>query len=665
MTIYKRFEPPAINPRNSGEVIAAAISSAYRLTAGNLRNFLPGSPLMVLIEALCFAHMELSHWEENLPEAYVLTLMSRVLGQGQNVGSYSQASILVTLTTALSGDFTIPAGAILLDANNNSNRYVTEEDLFIPAGSTSGFVDASAETVGPDTAVGANILNSFLLNFAYVASVTNPAPSSVGLAPETSSAAQDRIKAQLGARNPSSETDWQILAQEYFGPNTVSRIVKNYPGLSIYIKNLTAGPTLTAFEARVNLERNLFQQVLVAPYQRIGLDLNIRYTDSTPLGAECVEITQALNSFLEDFNGTPQPIDLYEEFVRITGNNNLAEFDVAAYELGTRFYSRTLEPYDFALGQIVLDSAGNYFESSADTNVIASPFDEAELGLLKYYPVLETFAGGFIEQGYVVKFGGLYYEITNSGQFTIGVNATLLAAPQTWAYGQTYDPTDFIYVPGVAAQLSHGFIPTAAYTSANDWQLSLNPIVPNAKILGDSVSVGEVWALSSAPAIIYRAGTIATITQTYVDGEVPQTLAVYPSATAVDHWLKFHSLYRIGTLDASRNNVYVSTDGAQKPVPSNIDTSLMPVSTDRYGSLFLEGQEVWEFISGSTPSLGDSSTTLPVKKATRPLNDFSFITYPEQIPYFLKLSSVAFTRGFANDPEKLVIESAPGVYTLA
>jgi hypothetical protein len=667
MPLYNTLNPPVLNPRNAGQIIDATVNRAYQLSGGNLRNFLPGSPFMVLVESLCFAYLELAHWTENLPEAYIITLMDRLLAQGSAAATFSSVTVTVALTGALPSNFFIAKGAVLLDKNDGNNQWLTTEDLNIAPGQLIGTVNARAAIAGSSTNVQAGALNAFSRNFAYVNTVSNSAASTIGVDAETSFEAQDRIKNSLAQRNYSSEEDWQNLVVEYFGFGTKSRALRNPPSLDIFIKGLVPGPTLVAFQAEVLKQRSLLQQVFIKPYEAIGLELLISYTDSTPLAEECVKIATELNTFVQDFIGAPQPVDLYQQFVQITGNSNLADFQVKAYDLGIKFYNKPLQSFSFNSGQIVKDRYNNYFQGSADTHVVNSAFDDAELGLLNYYPVLETFSGGFVEAGYIVKFGSLYYKINSSGQFTAGSpNVTLLTAPQTWAFNTSYNNTDFLRVGSPSSAFSHGFVPDlGSYTTATDWQNNLVAIVPLSKQIGDNISTGEVWFLASQPQVVYVAANNFTLTAAVLPTLIPEQIAKYPESSNIDHWLSHHSQYRIGTITLDENFVYVNSNGTKKAIPPGIITNLFAKENESYGSLFLENNEIWEFTTGFLPTGSSTAATLPVKKATRLLNEFSFISYPEVVPYFLKLSSVAFLRGFANDPEKLAIEISEGVYAVS
>jgi hypothetical protein len=659
MTQYKSFKPPVLNPRNAGEIVDAAVSTAYRLSGGQLRNFLPGSPFMVLLEALVFAHMEFLHWCENLPDALVFSLFAKLLGVGISQGSYSEALVTVSITGALQTPFVIPRGATLVSNLDETNEWVTTDQLVIAPGFTSGSVPVRAKTLGSATAVPAATLTAFTVQYAFVSQVTNPQASTVGADPEDPYTAQLQIQALMSQRNPSSPEDWVVLAQSFFGANTVVRVVADTPNLNIYIRGLTPGPQLTAFEAEIERQRTLLQEVRVLPYESIGIDLDIRYTGSTPEAQECIDITTQLNSFVVEFNGNPQAVDLYEQFVQITGNNNLAGFDLKVYPLGILLWDKPLRPYDIRAGAIARDSAGNYYQGVTDTHVVASPFDEAELGLLNYHPILEDFSGGFVQAGYIVRNAGDYYLITQTGPFDPG-SAQLLAAPTSWGYDLgPLAQGDFIRLPSTINEFSHGFIAAGAYTTASDWQPQYTPITPLSLGLGDVVNPGDVWALNSRPAVLYIADAPATLTAAYVQAQTPAEIYSYPAPQHIDHWLKSHGRYRIGVLTADENFVIVAQDGTKLPIPPGINTETLVKSSMEYGSLFYEDGEIYEFQAGALATDLDTWETLGARRATRVLDDFDFVLYPS-VPYFLRLASVAFLRGQANDPEKLVMETPGG-----
>lgn len=622
---------------------------------------------MVILEVLVFAQMEFLHWAENIPDAMVLSLFSKALGLGISDGDYSVTTVTVTLTTPLPTLFRIPRGSVLLSNVNQEKLWALTEDLIITPGLSTGTAEASALTIGSGTQVVANELDSFQTQFAYVQSVTNPTPSSIGADPDTVSEAQENIKALMSQRSPSSEEDWINITKGFFGQNAVVRVLKDTPNIKIYIKDLTPGPQKDDLEAEALRQRNLLQEVQVLPYNSIGIDVEIRYTDSTPTESSAIEIATNLNDFITDFaannsNGNSQPIDLYERFASFTGNTNLAGFDVLAYGTDILLWKSPLRGYDFESGQVVRDSLGNYSQGTASTHVIASAFDEAELGLLGFYPVLENFTGGFIGKDYVVKYAGSYYLVLKTETFNIA-NAQLLPAPTLWAYNTSYAPTDFILEPSIIGAFSYGFIPQSAYTSAQDWTLNLAPLVPQSKTIGGNLNPGDVWYLGSKPQVIYIATTSVTINQAYLQSLTPAEIAPYPKPMGVNHWLKSHGRYRIGLLTRDGNFVITTQDGARLPIPPGIDTTFLASSDFGYGTLFEQGGEVYEFTSGYL-STGVFSSGLPIRRATRLIDEFAFITYPGTVPYFLRIASVKFLRGQANDPEKTVIENGTGGYVI-
>jgi hypothetical protein len=659
---YNVLPIPVINPRNGGEILNAAINKVYRLSGGNLRNFLPGSPLMVLLESLIFAHLELLHWAENVPDAMVLTMMGKLLGAGIGIGTRCTATVEVTLTAPLLSTFFIPKNTQLINSADLQLVWQTSEDLFINPGGVTGSVNCAAENLGSEYYLAPGQIAGFAQNFAFVSSVTNLSASTTGEDPEDTLSAQNRIKALLSQRNPSSPEDWGNIIESFFGTQTKYSVKKNTPNLDIYIKDyVAASPSALAFEAEIQRQRTLLQEVFVKNFDSIGVELSIRYTSSTPLAPEAISITEGLNSFIENFRGAPQLVDLYSEFVQLTGNDNLAGFELKTYSLGVRLWRKTLEFYDWNSGQLVKDSSGNYFLGSSNTHVVGSAFDEAELGLLTYYPVLENFAGGYVDAGYIVGTGGLYYLVTTNGNFVAGVP---LPASSAWAFATSYTAGSFILEPSASSLLSHGFIVNASYNSSPDWGLTLSAIAPSSKALGNTVAANEVWFLNSKPEIIYRAVASATITNSYIQSITPEVIAKYPIAKEINHWLTHHSQYRIGTVSTDLNYITIDSNGNKLPLPPGLSVDFLSAGTSTYGTLFFENGEIYEFTTGALPIPGNNASTLPTKKATRNSANFEFISYPGETPYFLKISKVEFLRGFSNDPEKTVIEVTPGNYAI-
>lgn len=656
---YKNFENPQINPRNASEILSAAVSTVYRLSAGDLRNFIPGSPVLVLLESLIFAHVEFLYWCENLPDAILYTLFSKALGVGISPGSKSTGQITVTLTTTLQTQFIIPAGAVLLSGNN---EFQTTNNLTIAAGSNSGTVAIESLELGSISA-GAGTINQFQANFSFVATVSNLTAVTLGSVADSPTEAQAKIQALLTQRNPSSEEDWVNIGQQFFGENAVIKIGKDTPNITVYVKGLQSGdPAIALFNTEALRQRNLLQDVFVLPYNRIGTELQIKYSRDTPNEDECKRIATELNSFITDFNGNPQLVDVYEKFTEITGETDLVDFNLFAYDFGVLLTAKVLKPYTFEVGEILKNNTANYFISSSNEQIIGSAFDEAELGFLNYFPIIENFAGGFIEADYIVKFLGNYYLTTVTGQFQT-VNSTLLTNPLVWDFAQNYTQADFIREASPINELSHGFVPISPYTSASNGLTSLSPITPVSKLINGNVSSGEIWFLNSQPAVLYTASSPAIVTAAYLQTLQPSFISDYPRKKLINHWLTNSGKFRIGLADPAKDFIYVDTEGNKKAIPPSINTQLLQSAMPEYGTLFLEQGSVYEFVRPSFAlTFLDLLNARDVRRATTQQDDFTFITYPGETPYFLEFATISFLRGFANDPEKTFTLNATGEY---
>lgn len=660
---YQNYENPTINPRNASDILDAAVSQAYQLSAGNLRNFTPGSPFMVLLESLIFAHVEFLHWCENLPDAILYTLFSKALGVGISIGTYSETNVTVTLSQPLNSNFVIPYGSALVSNKDDNKLYEITSNLEIPIGSIVGSAIAKAVTIGSNQSVVANELSSFEANFAFILNVTNTV-STAGSDPDSPADAQAKIQALLSQRNPSSAEDWINIAEVFFGVGRIIRVTQETPNITLYIKDLVVGdPAIGLFNAEALRQRNLLQEVFVLPFKSIPVELKIRYSDEVPSDSEAIRITEELNSFITDFKGEPQPIDLYEKFTEITGNTNLAGFDLHSYELGVLLFDGALREYTWSTNQVIRDNLGQYYIGTANSHFINSPFDEAELSLLKYYPVIEFFGGGYVEEGYIVKFAGDYYLTLVSGAFQIP-NAQLLPPSVTWEHDTAYTASTFIKTPSPVNSYSHGFTPKTPYTSSADATVTgLAPLTLTSRVIGESVSAGQYWYFKSRPNTVYLATVAATVTSAYLAAITAIDIDDYPRRRLIDHWLTNTSVHRVGLLDLAKDFVTINDKGDTKAIPPTINTRLMQSYKPSYGTLFKEGDTIYEFKSTVLAGGGASSTTIPSARATREQDDFTFITYPGDTPYYLEIAEVQIYRGLSQIPEKSVTRVS-GVYQI-
>jgi len=663
MPSYNSFQRFSLDPKNEGEVLEKAIQRAYSSSGGALNAFNAGSPLSVMLESLVFTHMEFLFWLNEMPSAMVLTYIADILGAGRNYGSKATANLQVTLTKPLTSDFILSAGTRVYSKNNNNISYRLENNFIIPPGLTTGFVVAQAEMVGSDYQVAANELTVLAENFAYLLSITNPAPSTPGSDFETLDIVAERVQALMSQTTPVSPLDWLNVIEQYY-PGKLAE-VKNADGiLYLYIEDYIVDPV---FEQYCQSVKGLLQTIEFRPYAKALLQL--RVAPAQPLSEDlCLEVTKSLSNFLK--NSKPlQPIDLYDQLLNVV-KTDLTAFDVLYYysglERGTT-QSIPFNAFDFVGGQLVKELFTNdYYLVNSSFNVVVSAFDEAELGYLSYHPVYTALGPGSYSSGDIVFVSGTYYLISTSGNFNPGIttNYTVLTAPQTWDFDLIVTPADWFMQSSQVPGLSHGFIPAFSYTTASAIGSNLTAITPTAKLPGQSVLPGEYFYATGLDQVIYYNDTAVTY---IVDPLNPATQAeVLRAPNPLYSKLSRRSKYTVGHITQDNNFIYVSTEGAKTPIATGL---VIPPTVShpapQFGTLIADEDIIYEVVQAFIPLLGDTIQSLLtagfIKKAYRRYSEFEFINPGFITPYYFDLEFILFDQ---NDG-LVVSKSSAGNFTIS
>lgn len=680
---YNALRTVELDPKNEGEVLELALIRAYQSSNGLLSDFTPGSPLVAVLESLVYSHMEFLYWLNNLPDALITTYLSKALGAGINTGGYCLATISVTLTTVLNSPFILPAGSRVVSNRDTAITYLTTTTLTIPSGSTSGAVTVIAEGLGPNWAVGANELTTLSQSFAFLSSVTNSAASSVGDQPETLEEAQLRIQSLMSQKSPSSEEDWVNVVNVYFPNKAVNlELEPNSPVLSIFIEDYDPlSISAVQFNDYINLHKTLLQPVNVVPYYVARLNITITHTTQTPVPEECLNIASAISEFLRSFNlGTnniaPQPVDIYKLYSSAFDSENLENFQVYYYDVGinTSIVDEPFSVYGYNASELVRDTSGNYFSVTTNFEVVNSPFDEAELGYLTYAPVYESLSSGYFPAGSIVLSAGTYYLMTSTAVFIPASPldyATALSAPTGWNFGTSYPIGSFIKVASTSSDYSHGFIANISYTSASDWTTNLTPTTIPSKLLGNTANIGEYWYLQGNPLVVFRNDTasVYTVNNATLGTQTVVPIKAEPTSTAINHYLRYHSKYRVGTFTTDGNYVIISPLGERLPIVSGLQVDdLISSQNDPYGSLISLTREVYEVLTPFIPLVTDTVPDLylagAIGKAHKLYDDFDFLTVNSFSPYLFDYGEIYFKRTLANDTEKRVKKSDSNVVTI-
>jgi hypothetical protein len=647
---YQQFRRFSLDPKNEREVLDLAINRAYQASGGTLNAFNAGSPLVTVLESLTSVHMEFLFWLNSLPEAMILTYMAEVLNSNRNLGSKCQATIQITLTKPLGSSFLLKAGTKVFSSSDSDIAYLFDNDLVIPAGSVTGFVLASSESLGPSSAVGPNELTELLENFSYVQSVTNLASSTIGSNPETLEEVRDRVQTLMSQQTPVSIQDWLNVCELYF-PGKASNAKIEDGILYLYVQDYVVN---TTFETYVNQKITALQKAIIAPFERADLQITITSTLDFD-NQQCIEIAQEISRDLLNYtNRQLQPIDIYNNIANefLDYDRDLDKFEVLYYYKGlapNSLQTIELQPYDFVGGQVLKDFSNQYFVVNNDFNVVSNAFDDAGLGYLEYHPVYLTLGPGDYSTGDVVLVLGQYYLVTSSGAFnpTNTTNWVLLPAPQTWTNNLSLTTADFLLEPSANPGLGHGFIPVISYTTAQVMSTNWASISPSVVSSGASVAPNQYWSLLGFEEVIYLNNTTSNYVVNPATAPIDQLVVeVYRLPSPLYSTLTRKSKYQIGQIVDNNNKIVTNSLGNTTNIPTGlVITGSSP--SPQYGTFIKDFNNVYEVIESFIPSPSDTINTLLaggfIKKAYEVYGDFDYLVPASRVvPYYFDIELVYF-----------------------
>lgn len=139
----------------------------------------PADPGIVLIEAACDLAELIIYRLNQVPRKVYLAFLNFLNTELQEALPH-KVPVVFTLAAPLGFDLTIPKGtevSSLQTETQDAISYLTDVDLTIPAGQTTGTVTATCAVPGDKGKVGAGALVVLKNAIPYVASVTNPEPA--------------------------------------------------------------------------------------------------------------------------------------------------------------------------------------------------------------------------------------------------------------------------------------------------------------------------------------------------------------------------------------------------------------------------------------------------------------------------------------------------------
>lgn len=212
-----------LDPRTEAELVQAAAKKVYDASAATINDFSSGSPIMALLEGQAFAQAEFLQFANEFPEAVLVEWIGPFLGAQRKTGAGAVAEITFTITPRDDQFDVFPGFQVSTDpalTGGESIGFVTLEQLTIPAGQSTGKVQAISLFRGVNANVPPETITRIGTALAGVQSVTNEQAAAGGQDPELLSEVKERFFSLIRRRNPVSAEDWEDFFSDALGVGT-------------------------------------------------------------------------------------------------------------------------------------------------------------------------------------------------------------------------------------------------------------------------------------------------------------------------------------------------------------------------------------------------------------------------------------------------------------
>ena len=237
MARYAPLPTVPIDPRNEAQLVQTASQLVYEASNKTLNDFSAGNPLAVLLEGQAFAQGEFLYWANLLPQKTLTEWIGPFLGAMRRLGTPAVAQLVVTIAPTDSATL-IPAGSTFSTNPQLTNgvgvTFISNSDVTIPAGQSTGNVSVYSQFVGADNNCPANSITVAANTGTLSYTVTNPQPATGGSNVETLQQTQERFFTLIRRPNPVSSTDWQDFFIDLYGDGTLTSVQPNRSSAGLY-----------------------------------------------------------------------------------------------------------------------------------------------------------------------------------------------------------------------------------------------------------------------------------------------------------------------------------------------------------------------------------------------------------------------------------------------
>lgn len=425
--------PLELDPRNQGQIVEEAIDQVFIASGGLINNFSAGSPALCLIEGQAFTNAEFLFWLNKLPNAFLATWLQHYCGIQRKTESSARVDLTFTLSQPLIRPFIVLKNyraRVPSIINNETVSFVTESELVIPAGSSSGVVSAKCEVSGVIGNVSAGSITQPESNLAFLASITNFNAASGGTdAEEESDTISRAFFHTLSYRHPVTSDDWTNIIKVRTGLDTQVYYYVDRSSLIHYFyllkENDLSQTQLSSLQTFLQTKAPVNFEVVVANFLTQYVDVYLEVSDPNTL----TSATTILNFLKQDvflinsrfnFDNNIQGLDIASIFanqfsyidpnldkIEVYSTNpdssaNLAIQRTTKYQAGDLLY---VAPFLYPV-LIDFDPIGSSFtDYISNSNAV-------------FRVALTSFVSGNLLAGTIYYIGNTYYQVPTNGYYS-------------------------------------------------------------------------------------------------------------------------------------------------------------------------------------------------------------------------------------------------------
>lgn len=226
-----------LDPRNETELVAAAAQRVFEASGSTINDFSSGSPITALLEGQAFAQAEFLQFANQFPESVLVEWIGPFLGAQRRAGAGATVSLQFSIAPRDRDFVVFPGFEVSTDSNLTGGQaitFVTQEQVTIPAGETTGSGVALSLLKGVAMNVAPNTITRVLTSLDGVESVTNPEAAYGGEDPELLDEVKQRFFTLIRRRNPVSAEDWQSFFEDALGAGAAVNVLPRRSEKEVY-----------------------------------------------------------------------------------------------------------------------------------------------------------------------------------------------------------------------------------------------------------------------------------------------------------------------------------------------------------------------------------------------------------------------------------------------